>query len=68
MNSGNEQWVKLDRPVRVSITYFTAWVSDTGQLNFRDDIYGHDKRVTPMMFANDQAIARTSTDTSTTQR
>ena len=68
MNSGKEQSVKLDRPVRVSITYFTAWVSDTGQLNFRDDIYGHDKRVMPMMFANDQAIARTSTDTSSTER
>src|SRR5215204_4258280 len=68
MNSGKEQYVKLNRPVRVSITYLTAWVDDTGQLHFRDDIYGHDKRVTPMMFANGQAIARTSTDTSSRQR
>ena len=50
MNSGKEQYVKLKRPVPVSITYLTAWVDDAGQLQFRDDIYGHDKRISPMMF------------------
>jgi len=50
MNSGNEQSVKLKDPVPVFITYYTAWVDDNGQLNFRDDIYGHDKEVAEKMF------------------
>lgn len=50
MNSGNEQFVKLKDPVPVFITYYTAWVDDNGQLNFRDDIYGHDKAVAEKMF------------------
>lgn len=43
MNAGKEQWVKLDTPVPVSITYFTAWVDKGGTLHFREDIYGHDR-------------------------
>ena len=50
MNSGEEQYVKLKDPVPVFITYYTAWVDQTGQLNFRDDIYGHDKEVAEKMF------------------
>jgi murein L,D-transpeptidase YcbB/YkuD len=50
MNSGNEQFVKLKDPVPVFITYYTAWVDDNGVLNFRDDIYGHDKAVAEKMF------------------
>jgi L,D-transpeptidase YcbB len=52
MNSGNEQFVKLKDPVPVFITYYTAWVDENGQLNFRDDIYGHDKEVGKKMFTN----------------
>jgi murein L,D-transpeptidase YcbB/YkuD len=43
MNAGKEQWVALEQPVPVSIVYITAWVDETGLLNFREDIYGHDK-------------------------
>lgn len=50
MNSGKEQSVKLNDPVPVFITYYTSWVDQTGQLNFRDDIYGHDKEVAEKMF------------------
>lgn len=50
MKSGNEQFVKLKDPVPVFITYYTAWVDENGQLNFRDDIYGHDKEVVEKMF------------------
>ena len=65
MNSEKQQFVKLSRPVPVSITYLTAWVDDAGQLQFRDDIYGHDKRLIPMMFAaNDRATAPQLVDTS----
>jgi murein L,D-transpeptidase YcbB/YkuD len=50
MNSGEEKYVKLDNPVPVFITYYTAWVDESGRLNFREDIYGHDKEVAAKMF------------------
>lgn len=50
MNSGKEKFVKLKNPVPVIITYYTAWVDDRGQLNFRDDIYGHDQALIQKMF------------------
>lgn len=50
MNSGHEQYVKLKNPVPVLITYYTAWVDDNGQLNFRDDIYQHDQKLGSKMF------------------
>jgi murein L,D-transpeptidase YcbB/YkuD len=50
MNSGNQQEVELKNPVPVFITYYTAWVDENGQLNFRDDIYGHDKEIADKMF------------------
>lgn len=43
MNSGDEQYVKLPATVPVSISYFTAWVDNTGMVNFREDIYGLDQ-------------------------
>lgn len=43
MNAGKEQWVKLDKPVPVSIIYVTAWVDGTGLVHFREDVYGYDK-------------------------
>ncbi|RYZ28678.1 MAG: hypothetical protein EOO10_08720 [Chitinophagaceae bacterium] len=50
MNSGNEQHVKLAKRVPVIITYYTAWVDEQGLLNFRDDIYSHDKDLVEKMF------------------
>jgi L,D-transpeptidase YcbB len=50
MDSGHEQYVKLKDPVPVIITYYTAWVDDNGQLNFRDDIYSHDEDLGNKMF------------------
>lgn len=50
MNAGEEKYVKLKDPVPVVITYYTAWVDDAGRLNFREDIYGHDKRLASKMF------------------
>ena len=45
MDSGKEQFVQLQNPVAVSITYFTAFVDAGGQFHFREDVYGHDKPV-----------------------
>ena len=50
MNSGEEKFVKLKKPVPVLIAYYTAWVDEEGQLNFREDIYGHDAQLTKKMF------------------
>lgn len=50
MNSGNERFVNLKKPVPVMITYYTTWVDDNGLLNFRDDIYSHDSTLSKKMF------------------
>jgi murein L,D-transpeptidase YcbB/YkuD len=50
MNAGTEKTVKLKTPVPVIITYYTAWIGEDGQLQFRDDIYGNDKNVERKMF------------------
>lgn len=50
MNSGKEQFVKVKNPIPVVITYYTAWVDENGQLNFREDIYGHDQNLAGKMF------------------
>jgi murein L,D-transpeptidase YcbB/YkuD len=50
MNGGKEQSVKLKQEERVSITYYTAWVDDAGMMNFRNDVYGHDKEAAARMF------------------
>ncbi len=52
MNSGEEKYVKLDKPVPVFISYNTAWVDERGLLNFREDIYSHDTDLAKKMFSN----------------
>lgn len=52
MNSGEQKFVKVKNPIPVVITYYTAWVDDTGLLNFREDIYGHDSNLASKMFFN----------------
>jgi murein L,D-transpeptidase YcbB/YkuD len=42
---GPERRVDFPRAINVHITYFTAWVDDSGALQTRPDLYGHDKRV-----------------------
>ena len=50
MNRDQPLTVRLNKPVPVLITYYTAWVDDNGVLNFRDDIYAHDKDLSSKMF------------------
>ena len=50
MNSGDEKYVKVKKPIPVVITYYTAWVDENGRLNFREDIYGHDASLAEKMF------------------
>ena len=51
MNAGKEQVYNIKEPVPVFIGYFTAWVDRDGKLNFRDDIYGHDRKMKERLFA-----------------
>lgn len=52
MNSGKEKYVRVKDPVPVLIYYYTAWVDENNQLQFREDIYGHDERLAKKMFAS----------------
>lgn len=52
MHAGEEKWVGLKTPLPVFITYFTAWVDENDLLHFRDDIYGHDKKMAEHLFPN----------------
>lgn len=58
MNSGKEKFVKIKDPIPVSIDYYTAWVDEDGELQFRKDIYGHDRKMARKLFSNETAIAR----------
>ena len=40
-----EKEVGLPEPIDVHILYLTAWVDENSFLNFRDDIYGRDKKL-----------------------
>jgi L,D-transpeptidase YcbB len=50
MNQTHETSMKLKEPIPVFIIYYTAWVDGDGQLNFRDDVYEHDKVLLQKMF------------------
>jgi len=42
INRGGTQTVRPRQSVPLSIIYVTAWVDETGTVQFRDDVYGHD--------------------------
>jgi L,D-transpeptidase YcbB len=50
MNTKEQKVVKLKEKAEVFITYYTAWVDEEGRLNFRDDVYGHDRQVRAQLF------------------
>ena len=50
MNQTTEKLVKLKDAVPVFIIYYTSWVGDDGELNFRDDVYNHDNELMKKMF------------------
>ena len=61
MNSGKEKYVALKKAVPVLITYFTSWVDDNNELEFREDIYGRDEVVAKKMFLNSTQTSRATT-------
>ncbi|NOT52648.1 MAG: L,D-transpeptidase family protein [Chitinophagaceae bacterium] len=52
MNQTHETSVKLKEAIPVFIIYYTSWVDADGLLNFRDDVYQHDKELMEKMFAS----------------
>lgn len=50
MNNGKERYLTLPKAVPVFLCYFTAWIDSNGLLNFRDDVYGHDAKMSEKMF------------------
>lgn len=50
MHLKKEKWVPLKKSIPVFIVYFTAWVDQNGQLNFRKDIYKHDEKMAIKLF------------------
>ena len=52
INTNKETYIPLNYSLPVYIVYFTAWVNNEGQLNFRNDIYGRDKKLGKEIFGN----------------
>jgi murein L,D-transpeptidase YcbB/YkuD len=55
--------VRLRQPVRINVSYRTAWVDADGILNFRPDIYGRDARMKDVLF-DGEALLRDRVDIS----
>jgi murein L,D-transpeptidase YcbB/YkuD len=47
---GKTTQVNLDQNIPLLIDYFTAWVSEEGIVNFRDDVYGKDDILKKYLF------------------
>lgn len=39
------KWIRLEEEIPVYIEYHTVWVDDEGIVQFRDDIYGYEKKL-----------------------
>jgi murein L,D-transpeptidase YcbB/YkuD len=52
LKTDNETIIKVKPNVPVYIAYFTAWVDNTGQLNFRNDLYHLDEKLSKEIFGN----------------
>ena len=62
MNQTTEKAVRLKDPIPVFIIYYTAWVDEGGQLNFRDDVYKHDSELMNKMFTGVSKPKEAKTD------
>jgi murein L,D-transpeptidase YcbB/YkuD len=49
LKKGTNMSVKLAKPLPVHLVYQTAWMDGRGQVQFRNDIYGRDKRIAEEM-------------------
>jgi murein L,D-transpeptidase YcbB/YkuD len=52
MHAGKENTYVLKNKIPVYIGYFTAWVDDKGEINFYDDVYQRDERLSNLILAS----------------
>ena len=53
MSGGKETVCILKNKIPIHIGYFTAWVNDSGEINFYTDIYSRDDRLFELLFSDD---------------
>jgi murein L,D-transpeptidase YcbB/YkuD len=49
VSEARERTVPLPAPVPVHLLYWTAWADEDGTIQFRDDLYGRDRRLAPAL-------------------
>lgn len=52
MHAGKENAYVLKNKIPVYIGYFTAWVDDKGEINFYDDVYQRDERLSNLILSS----------------
>jgi L,D-transpeptidase YcbB len=62
MFSDNEINIDFAVQIPVHITYQTAFVDDSGALQFRDDVYGYDPKIIGLLKGSDRRIADIAID------
>ncbi len=62
LDSKSSRMIQLEKPVDLRIGYWTAWVDDVGRLNFRDDVYGRDRRLARELRQSPVYLTRTRPD------
>jgi murein L,D-transpeptidase YcbB/YkuD len=50
LETDKETGIKVSPTIPVYIVYFTSWVDNTGQINFRNDLYGLDAKLSAEIF------------------
>ena len=61
-DSNSTRMIRLEKPIDLSIGYWTAWVDDAGRVNFRDDIYGRDQQLARELRQSPLHLARAQSD------
>ena len=44
-NTRRNKWIALKKKIPVYVEYHTAWIDDDGIVQFRDDIYGYERKL-----------------------
>ena len=61
MFGGNEVNIDFPKPIPVHLTYQTAFVED-GELQFREDVYGRDRRTIQILKGSERKVADIAVD------
>lgn len=56
MSTGKEKWVPLKNKIPVHIGYFTAWVSEQGEIHFYEDIYKRDNQLFDILIDYEETV------------